>query len=67
MIYIYIYSFFFVFCLFRTTSTAYQGFQARGLIRAIAASLRHSHSQCQIRAMSATYTTARSNTGSSTH
>ena len=34
-----------VFCLFfRATPTAYGGSQARGRIRAVAASLRHSHS-----------------------
>ena len=31
-------------CLFRATPTAYGGFQARGRIRAVAAGLRHSHS-----------------------
>ena len=35
---------FFFDCLFRATSTAYGGAQARGLIRAIAARLSHSHS-----------------------
>ena len=38
---------FFFFCLFafsRAAPTAYGGFQARGLIRAVAASLCHSHS-----------------------
>ena len=34
----------FVFCLFRAAPAAYGGFQARDLIRAVAASLRHSHS-----------------------
>ena len=34
----------FFFCLFRAASTAYGGAQARGWIRAIAASLYHSHS-----------------------
>ena len=40
------FSFFFFsfFCLFRATPTAYGGFQARGLIVAVAASLHHSHS-----------------------
>ena len=33
-----------IFCLFRTTPKAYGGSQARSQIRAIAASLRHSHS-----------------------
>ena len=36
--------FFFFFCLFRAAPSAYGGSQARGLIRAIAASLSHSHS-----------------------
>ena len=36
--------FVFGFCLFRTTPTAYGGAQARGLIRAVAAGLHHSHS-----------------------
>ena len=35
---------FFVFCLFRTAPEAYGGYQARGLIRDVAASLRKSHS-----------------------
>ena len=35
---------FFSFCLFRATPEAYGGSQARGLIRAVAASLHHSHS-----------------------
>ena len=35
---------FFLFCLFRAAPAAYGGFQARGLIRAIAAGLHHSHS-----------------------
>ena len=36
--------FFFVFCLFRAVPAAYESSQARGQIRAIAASLCHSHS-----------------------
>ena len=36
--------YFFVFCFFRATPSAYGGFQARGLIRAVAASQRQSHS-----------------------
>ena len=50
--------FFWSFCLFafsRAVPTAYAGSQARGLIRAVAAGV------CQIRAASATYTTAHSN------
>ena len=42
---------------FRATSSTYGGSQARGQIEAVAAGLRHS----QIRAVSATYTTAHSN------
>ena len=34
----------FIFCLFRATPTTYGSSQARGLIRAVATSLRHSHS-----------------------
>ena len=45
LIFIYFYYFFtFGFCPFRATPAAYGGSQARGLIRAVAASLRHSHS-----------------------
>ena len=36
--------FFLVFCLFRAIPATYAGAQARGLIRASAAGLRHSHS-----------------------
>ena len=36
--------FFFFFCLFRVHTVAYGSFQARGLIRAAAADLHHSHS-----------------------
>ena len=36
--------FFFFFVFSRATPAAYGGFQARGLIRAVAISLRHSHS-----------------------
>ena len=65
--------FFLVFCLYRAASAAYGGSQDRGLIRAEAASLHHSHSNTrskphlQIRAAFSTYTTAHGNTGSSTH
>ena len=48
------------FCLFRATPAAYGGSQTRGLIRAVATSLRHSH----IRYKSVTYTTAHGNAGS---
>ena len=43
---------------------AYGGFQARGLIRAVAAGLGHSHSK---QAVSSIYTTAHSNAGALTH
>ena len=36
--------FFFFFCLFRAAPPAYGGSQARGLIGAVSAGLRHSHS-----------------------
>ena len=36
--------FFFFFCYFRASPMAYGGSQARGQIRAVAAGLRHSHS-----------------------
>ena len=39
--------FFFVFCLFRAAPVSHGGSQARGLIRAVAASLRHSHSNAR--------------------
>ena len=35
---------FYFFCLFRAAPKAYEGSQARGLIRAVAAGLHHSHS-----------------------
>ena len=44
----------------RAALTAYEGFQARGQIRATAASLQHSHA-------SVTYITAHGNEGSLTH
>ena len=40
--------FFFVFCLFRAAPVAYVGSQARGLIRATAAVLHHSHSHVDL-------------------
>ena len=46
---------------------AYGSSQARGRIETTAAGLYHSHSKCQIRAASATYTTAYGNAGSLTH
>ena len=50
LIYLFIYFFFwlflflFLFCLFRATPAAYGGSQGRGLIGAVAAGLRQSHS-----------------------
>ena len=49
----------------RATPVAYGVSQARGWIRAVAASLHHSHSRIQ--AESLTYTTAHGSTGSLTH
>ena len=46
---------------------AYRGFQARGLIGAVAAGLRQIHSNTGPKAASATYATAHGNTGSLTH
>ena len=63
----FIYKKYFVFCLFRAAPTAYGNSQARGRIRAVAASLYHSSQQLGIRATSATYTTAHSNAGSLIH
>ena len=40
--------FVFVFCLFRAAPATYGGFQARGLIGAVAAGLHHSSQQHQI-------------------
>ena len=56
--------FFFVFCP-RPTPMAYGGSQARDPVGAVATG--QCHSQCQIPAASATYTTAHSNAGSLTH
>ena len=58
--------FFFFFCLFRATPAAYEGSQARGLIRAVAASLHHSHSHTRSELHLANYTTAHGNAGSLT-
>ena len=56
--------FLFVFCfLFRAVSTAYGSSQARGPIGVAYAGLHHSHRTWVIRAASATYNTAHSNTG----
>ena len=57
-----IFYFYFIFCLFRATPMAYESSQGRGWIGTVAAGLYHS----QIRAVSATYTTAHGNTGSLT-
>ena len=54
----------FLFCLFRAALTAYGVSQARGLIRAVAAGLRHSNEGSE--PLSLTYTTAHGNTGSLT-
>ena len=55
------------FCLFfRATPVAYGGSQATGLIRAVAASLRHSHTHTGSIPVSAAYTTAHSNAASLT-
>ena len=58
-----------LFCLLRAAPASYGGSQARGLMGAVAAGLRHSHSQSGsgIQAASATYTTADSNARSLTH
>ena len=56
----------FIFLIFRAAPTAYGVSQARGQIGATAAGLRHSH-QHQIRAASATHTTAHGNARSLTH
>ena len=42
-------TFFFLFCLFRASPTAYGGFQARGQIRATATSLHHSYSNARFK------------------
>ena len=60
-------AFFFLFLLFRAAPEAYGSSQARGRIRAVAASLHHSHSNVEPRAASMTYTAACHNTGSLTY
>ena len=55
--------FVFFYCLFRATPKAYGGSQARGLIGACSCRPTPEPQQRQIRAASATYTTAHSNTG----
>ena len=57
---------FLFFLFFRAVPVTYRGSQARGWIAAVAAGLHH-RQQCQILAMSATYTTGHGNTGSLTH
>ena len=57
----------YIYVFFRATPAAYGGSQTRGPIGAVADSLRQSHSNHEIRATSATYNTAHSNTGSGTH
>ena len=57
-------NFFVYVCIFMAAPAAYGSSQATGQIRAAAASLHHSHKQCQIWTLSATYTTACGNIGS---
>ena len=64
IILVFSFSFFFFF-LFRAAPVAYESSQARGCIRAAAASLHHSNTK--ILAASATYSSACSNAGSLTH
>ena len=59
--------FFFGFCLFRATPVAYAASQARVLNWSYSLRPMPEPQQCQIWAMSATYTTAHSNAGSLTH
>ena len=42
-------AFFFFFCLFRATRTAYGGSQARGQIRTVATGLLHNHAKSELR------------------
>ena len=56
-----------VFCLFRATPAAYGGSQARGLIRAVATSLRHSHSNARSEPHLQPTPQLIGNTGSLTH
>ena len=56
-----------VYSLFRATPTAYGGSRARDWIRAVAASLHHSHSNKGSKPWSAIYTRARGNARSLTH
>ena len=66
MLWLYVVLFFF-FGLFRAAPETYEGFQTRGPIRAVATSLRQSHSNAGSIAVSAAYTTAHGNAGSLTH
>ena len=60
--------FFFLVVSFRATSMAYGDSQARGLIRAVAAGLHHSHSNAGSEPhLRPTYTTAQGKAGSLTH
>ena len=62
------YLFIYLFCLFRAAPTAHGGSQARGLIRAVAAGLHHSHHNVRSEpCLRPTYITAHSNAGSLTH
>ena len=63
----FIYLLILTFCLFRAAPTAYEGSQARGRIRAVAAGLSQSHSNAGSEPVSAAYTTAHGNTRSLTH
>ena len=63
---IFLFSFFLSFFFFRATSMSYGESQARGQIRAVAASLHHSHNTT-IQATSVTYTTAHGNAESLSH
>ena len=67
VLYIYIYIFFGGGVFFRAAPAAYGGSQARGLNRAVATSLCHSHGQPDSSYWSAAYTTAHASTGSLTH
>ena len=55
------------FCLFRGAPVAHGGSQARALVEPVAAGLYQSHTQCQVQAVPATYTTAHGNAGALTH
>ena len=58
---------FFFFCLFRATPTARGHSQARGQIRAVTASLRHSHSSGESKPHLRPYSRAHGSAGSLTH